>query len=51
MSESRGGPGSGRSQGEEDALSVHQGFPIPAQRGTHKALIPTARQTQNLTLC
>lgn len=28
----KGGPGSARSQGEESALSVHQGLPIPAQR-------------------
>ena len=50
-SENRGGSGSTRSQGEEGALSVHQGLPIPAQRGIHKALIPPAYQPQNLTLC
>ena len=47
-SEKRGGPGSARSQGEEGALSVHQGLPIPAQRGAHKPLIPSPCQPQNL---
>ena len=50
-SESRGGPGSTRSQDEEGALSVHQGLPIPEQRGTHKGLIPITCHTGNLKLC
>ena len=49
-SEKRGGPGRARSQGEEGALSVHQGLPIPAQRGAHKALIPPPCQPWNLKL-
>ena len=44
--ESRGGPGSARSQGEAGALSVHQGLPIPEQRGPHKGLIPLPCQSQ-----
>ena len=39
-SEIRGGPGSARSQGEEGGLSVHQGLPIPEQRGPHEGLNP-----------
>ena len=50
-SESRGAPGSTGSQGEAGALSVHQGLPIPEQRGTHKGLIPTTCHTGNLELC
>ena len=45
-SESRGGPGSTRSQGEECALSVHQGLPIPEQRGPHEGLISPPSQPQ-----
>ena len=45
-SESRGGPGNARSQGDEDALSGHQGLPIPEQRGPHKGLIPLPCQCQ-----
>ena len=32
-------------------LSVHQGLPIPEQRGPHKALIPLLCQPRNLKLC
>ena len=49
-SESRGGPGRTRSQGEEGALSVHQRPPIPEQRGTHKAQIPPPCEPQNLRM-
>ena len=32
-------------------LSVHQGLPIPEQRGLHKALILPPCQPRNLKLC
>lgn len=44
QSESRGGSGSTRSQGEEGGLSMHQGLPIPEHRGPYKGLIPTTCQ-------
>ena len=47
-SESRGGPGSARSQGELVPLCVHQGLPTPEQRGPQKALITPPCQPRNL---